>query len=111
MEEEVLQNHIDRLHEQTEKNTEAIGKLAASDAVQSVQIANLAEATKTQGHSQLKLINRLIMAIIGIMVLVVLALIWGALGERGFNGVTGAAKELSPYSSTTTIQQTEGTSK
>ena len=86
MEEEV-KNHIDQLHHQADENTKAIGELAKSDAVQSMQIANLAEATKTQGNSQLKLINRLIMAIIGILILVVLALIWGALGERGFNGV------------------------
>jgi amino acid permease len=34
------------------------------------------------------------MAVIGILVLVVLALIFGALGKEGFNGVTKAAPNL-----------------
>lgn len=76
-----------KLRDQTAANTKQIADLAASDAVQSVQIKTLSEATKTQGENQLKLINRLVAAIIGILVIVVLALVFGALGERGFNGV------------------------
>ena len=79
-----------RLKDQTAENSKQISELAKSDAVQSVQIKTLSEATKTQGENQLKLINRLVMAIIGILILAVLALIFGALGKDGFNAVTKA---------------------
>ena len=83
-----------RLRDQTEANSKQIAELAASDAVQSVQIKDMSETMKTQGENQLKLINRLVMAVIGILVLAVLALIFGALGERGFNAVTNAAPKM-----------------
>lgn len=80
-----------KLRDQTEANTKQIADLAKSDAVQSVQIGTLKETVEAQGVNQVKLINRLVMAIIGILILAILALIFGALGERGFNGVTKAA--------------------
>lgn len=76
-----------KLRNQTEANTKQIADLAKSDAVQSVQIANLAKATENQGKNQLKLLNWLVAAVIGILLIVVLALVFGAIGERGFNGV------------------------
>lgn len=79
-----------KLKDQTAENTKQIADLAKSDAVQSVQIRTLSQATKTQGENQLKLINRLVMAVIGILILAVLALIFGALGKDGFNAVTKA---------------------
>lgn len=82
-----------RLRDQTEANTRQIADLAKSDAVQSVQIANLAKATEAQGASQTRLVNRLVVAIIGVLLILVLAVVFGALGEKGFNAVAGAAKE------------------
>ena len=80
-----------KLRDQTEANTKQIADWAKSDAVQSVQIGTLKETVEAQGVNQVKLINRLVMAIIGILILAILALIFGALGERGFNAVTKAA--------------------
>ena len=85
---------IEKLQEQTERNTEAIAELAKSDAVQSVQIAHLAEVSKNQGKNQLAIIKWLGVAIIGLLFLTVLALVYGGLGERGFNGVTNTAQEM-----------------
>ena len=60
------------------------------DAEQSVQIADLAKTTEKQGERQDRLLNRLVMAIIGVLLILVLALVFGALGEHGFNGVIKA---------------------
>ena len=83
-----------KLKDQTEQNTKQINALAQRDAEQSVQIADLAKTTEKQGDNMMKLVNRLVMAIIGILVLMALALIFGALGERGFNGVVKAAPTM-----------------
>lgn len=83
-----------RLKDQTEQNTKQINALAQRDAEQSVQIAALAETTEKQGDNMMKLVNRLVMAIIGLLVLMALALIFGALGEKGFNAVTKAAPTM-----------------
>lgn len=80
-----------KLRKQTEKNAQQIAELAKSDAVQSVQIANLAKSVASQGDNQRTLLNRVVMAVLGILVLTVLALIFGGLGERDFNAVTKAA--------------------
>lgn len=92
------QEEFARLRDQTadnarqlQENTKQINELAKRDAEQSVQIAGLAMATEKQGDRQDRLLNRLVMAIIGILVLVVLALIFGAIGKDGFNGVVKAA--------------------
>ena len=84
-----------KLRDQTAENSKQIAQLAASDTVQSVQIKNLSDTTRTQGENQVKLINRLVMAIIGILVIAILALVFGALGPKGFNAVTKAAPGLS----------------
>ena len=80
-----------RLKDQTEENTKQINELAKRDAEQSVQIKDLAQTTEKQGDSLLRLVNRLVAAIIGILVITVLAVIFGALGKDGFNAVTKAA--------------------
>ena len=80
-----------RLKDQTEQNTKQINELAKRDAEQSVQIADLAKTTEKQGDSLLRLVNRLVAAIIGILVITVLAVVFGALGRDGFNAVTKAA--------------------
>lgn len=69
----------------------AIGDLQKADAVQSEQIKTLFHTTERQGDTQTRLVNRLVLAVIGVLILAVLALIFGALGERGFNAVTTAA--------------------
>ena len=76
-----------RLRDLTRENTKAITELQKADATQSEQIKTLFNTTKEQGANQRQLLNRLVMAVIGILVLVVLALIFGALGEHGFNAV------------------------
>lgn len=83
-----------RLRDVTRENTKAITELQKADATQSEQIRTLFNTTKEQGANQRQLLNRLVMAVIGILVIVVLALVFGALGERGFNGVTKAAPNL-----------------
>ena len=83
-----------KLRNQTEANTRQINELAKRDAEQSVQIAGLVTATERQGERQDRLLNRLIMAIIGILLILVLAVVFGALGERGFNAVTNAATNM-----------------
>lgn len=73
------------------KIRDAIGNLQKADAVQSEQIKNLFHVTERQGDTQTRLVNRLVLAVIGVLILAVLALIFGALGERGFKAVTTAA--------------------
>ena len=70
---------------------DSIIDLQKADAIQSEQIRMLFRTTETQGERQDKLTNRLVVAVLGVLALTVLALVWGALGERGFNGVTKAA--------------------
>ena len=78
-------------HESFAKIRDAIGELQKADAVQSEQIKTLFNITERQGDTQTKLVNRLVLAVIGVLILAVLALIFGALGERGFKAVTTAA--------------------
>ena len=59
--------------------------------MQSEQIKTLFHVTERQGDTQTRLVNRLVLAVIGVLILAVLALIFGALGERGFKAVTTAA--------------------
>ena len=73
------------------KIRDAIGELQKADAVQSEQIKTLFKTTERQGDTQTRLVNRLVLAVIGVLILAVLALIFGALGERGFKAVTTAA--------------------
>ena len=90
-----------RLRDVTRDNAKAITELQKADAVQSEQIKTLFKAAtrqsediKAQSDSQAKLVNRLVMAILGVLVILVLAVVFGALGEKGFNGVTKAAPNL-----------------
>ena len=76
------------------KIRDAIGDLQKADAVQSEQIKTLFKATeqqskdiKEQSNDMVKLVNRLVLAIIGILLILALAVVFGALGEKGFNGV------------------------
>ena len=83
-----------RLRDVTRENTKAITELQKADATQSEQIKTLFNTTKEQGANQRQLLNRLDIADVGILLIVVIALVFGALGERGFNGVTKAAPNL-----------------
>ena len=73
------------------KIRDSIVDLQKADAVQSEQIKTLFKTTEIQGDTQTRLVNRLVLAVIGVLILAVLALIFGALGERGFKAVTTAA--------------------
>ena len=73
------------------KIRDAIADLQKADAVQSEQIKTLFKTTEIQGDTQTRLVNRLVLAVIGVLILAVLALIFGAWGERGFKAVTTAA--------------------
>ena len=72
----------------------AIGELQKADAVQSEQIKTLFKTTEKQGDNQTRLVNRLVLAVIGVLILAVLALIFGALGEHGFNALTRAVPKV-----------------
>ena len=74
------------------KIRDAIVELQKADAVQSEQIKTLFLVTERQGDTQTRLVNRLVLAVIGVLILAVLALILGALGEPGFKAVTPAAQ-------------------
>lgn len=78
------------------KIRDAIGDLQKADAVQSEQIKTLFKTTEKQGDNQTRLVNRLVLAVIGVLILAVLALIFGALGKDGFNAVTRAVPALTP---------------
>lgn len=78
------------------KIRDAIGDLQKADAVQSEQIKTLFKTTEKQGDNQTRLVNRLVLAVIGVLILAVLALIFGALGKDGFNAVTNAAHTKTP---------------
>lgn len=79
------------------KIRDAIIELQKADAVQSEQIKTLFQVTERQGDTQTRLVNRLVLAVIGVLILAVLALIFGALGERGFKAVTTAAPTAIAY--------------
>ena len=76
------------------KIRDAIGELQKADAVQSEQIKTLFHVTERQGDTQTRLVNRLVLAVIGVLILAVLALIFGALGEHGFNAVMRTSPEV-----------------
>ena len=76
------------------KIRDAIGELQKADAVQSEQIKTLFHVTERQGDTQTRLVNRLVLAVIGVLILAVLALIFGALGEPGFNAVVRTSPKV-----------------
>ena len=76
------------------KIRDAIGELQKADAVQSEQIKTLFHVTERQGDTQTRLVNRLVLAVIGVLILAVLALIFGALGEHGFNAVVRTSPKV-----------------
>ena len=76
------------------KIRDAIGDLQKADAVQSEQIRTLFHVTERQGDTQTRLVNRLVLAVIGVLILAVLALIFGALGEHGFNAVVRTSPKV-----------------
>ena len=80
-----------RLRDQTAANTKQITDLAKADAVQSEQIKTLFNTTKSQGDRQERTVNRLLMVVAIVFILVVLALVFGALGKDGFYAITKAA--------------------
>ena len=80
-----------RLRAQTEENLRTINELARRDAAQGEQIKTLFATTERQGRTIDTLTARLVMAVVGVLVLAVLALIFGALGKDGFNAVTKSA--------------------
>ena len=92
---------FEQLKEQTEENSRQIAGLAQTNAVQNEQIKTLFKTTekqsedlKDQGSTLVKLVNRLVMAIVGILLIFALAVVYGALGDRGFNAVTEAVPKI-----------------
>lgn len=73
------------------KIRDAIDELQKADAVQSEQIRTLFHITEKQGASMFAIVKLLAATVVGVLVIAVLALVFGALGERGFHAVTTAA--------------------
>ena len=73
------------------KIRDAIDELQKADAVQSEQIKTLFRTTEKQGASMFAIVKLLAVTVVGVLVIAVLALVFGALGERGFRAVTTAA--------------------
>lgn len=85
--------------EEFAKIRDSIVELQRADAIQSEQIRTLFHTTEQQSADireqnahQMKLVKWLVGAIVSITVIAVLALVFGALGEHGFNAVTSTAK-------------------
>jgi len=76
------------------KIRDAIADLQKADAVQSEQIKTLFNTTKEQGDTQKAIVNRLLLVVVIVLIIAVLALVFGALGEHGFNAVTKTAPGL-----------------
>lgn len=74
------------------KIRDAIADLQKADAAQSEQIKTLFATTERQGKTIDTMTARLVMAVIGVLLILVLAVVFGALGERGFNAVASAAQ-------------------
>ena len=92
---------FEQLKEQTEENSRQISGLAQTNAVQNEQIKTLFETTekqsedlKGQSSTLVKLVNRLVMAIVGILLIFALAVVYGALGDKGFHAVTEAVPKI-----------------
>lgn len=85
-----------KLRDAQARNAKQIAELQKTDAVQSEQIKTLFKTTEAQGANQLKLVNRLVMAIMMVFVVVVFVLVfavaYGALGDKGFSAVRGATE-------------------
>lgn len=86
-----LQKADARQSEQTKTLFAAIVELQKADATQSEQIKTLFHTTEKQGAFMLSITKLLAATVVGILVIAVLALVFGALGERGFHAVTTAA--------------------
>ena len=69
-------------------------ELQRTDAVQSEQIKTLFKAVERQGATIDKLTSRLVWAAIVALIISLLALVFGALGEKGFNAVTKSVPAL-----------------
>ena len=87
--------------ESFEKIRDAIAGLQRADAAQSEQIKTLFKTTEEQSASikdmnshQLSLVKWLVSAIIGVLLIAVLALVFGALGKDGFNAVAKAVPTI-----------------
>ena len=88
------------------KVRDAIVDLQKADAAQSEQIKTLFAVTQKQGEQQDKLTSRLVGAAIVALLLALSALVYGALGPRGFNAVTtsGVAHRIAPKSQSMATQ-------
>ena len=99
---ELLRAQTETISKQTEENSKAIHGLAQTNAVQNEQIRTLFKTTekqsddlKEQGKNLVKLVNRLVMAIVDILIIFALAVVYGALGDKGFHAVTDAVPGVS----------------
>ena len=80
--------------EELEKLKDSIIELQRTDAVQSEQIKTLFKSVERQGTTIDKLTSRLVWAAIVALIISLLALVFGALGEKGFNAVTKSVPAL-----------------
>lgn len=67
-----------------------VNALERADAVQTEQIRTLFRSVEGIAETS-KLLNRLVMVLSLVMVLAILALVYGAVGHDGFNAVANAA--------------------
>jgi len=80
--------------ESFEKIRDSIAELQKTDASHSEQIKTLFATTERQGKTIDTITARLVMAVIGVLLILVLAVVFGAIGKEGFNAVTRAAPKL-----------------
>ena len=72
------------------KIRDAIGELQKANVAQNEQLKTLFNITERHGKTIDKLTTLLVTAMISMMFLLLCAVIYGALGQNGFNAVTSA---------------------
>ena len=73
---------------------ERIGEIEKSNAAQTAQIGALCESVRDLKITVQGAFSKLLWVCVIVMLLAVGALIYGALGDKGFHAVTNAAKPL-----------------
>lgn len=90
------------------KLRDRIADVEKMNIAQSEQIKTLFAATKDLKDTVRGAFSKLLWFSGIVLLIVVLALVWGALGERGFNGVTKAAPVLAAKTISGECQEARG---
>lgn len=91
--------HFDELENTVEELRDGVSGVKADmreyHARTDARLEGMEEAVKSLTQSTAALVKMLVASLIAIVTVAVLALVYGSVGQQGFNAVTGAAKEVS----------------